>query len=94
MAGSARRENTPDGRTLVLVSEDRAPRERWWLHVLLFALTLLSMTVAGATFAGIPAEWSLPSMEAIRIGLTFSLPLAAILAAHESGHYLVRDDIA
>ena len=47
------------------------------------------MTVAGATFAGIPAEWSLPSMEAMRIGLTFSLPLAAILAAHESGHYLV-----
>jgi membrane-associated protease RseP (regulator of RpoE activity) len=82
-------ENTPDGRTLVLVSEDRPPRERWWLHVLLFALTLLSMTVAGATFAGIPAEWSLPSMEAMRIGLTFSLPLAAILAAHESGHYLL-----
>lgn len=82
-------ENSPSGRTLVLVSEDRPPRERWWVHVLLFALTLLSMTVAGATFAGFPADWSLPSADAIRIGLTFSLPLAAILAAHESGHYLV-----
>jgi len=82
-------ENGPNGRTLVLVSEDRAPRERWWVHVLLFVLTLFSMTVAGATFAGFPAEWSLPSADAARVGLTFSLPLAAILAAHESGHYLV-----
>jgi membrane-associated protease RseP (regulator of RpoE activity) len=82
-------ESSPSGRTLVLVSEDRTPRERWWVHALLFALTLLSMTVAGATFAGIPAGWQFPSLSAMRVGLTFSLPLAAILAAHESGHYLV-----
>ncbi len=79
---------TPSGRTLVLVSEDRAPRENWLLHAALFALALVSMTVAGATFAGIPADWHLPSMAALRIGSTFSVPLAAILAAHESGHYL------
>jgi len=82
-------EKTPDGRTLVLVSEEHKPRERWWVHALLFALTLLSMTVAGATFAGFPASWALPSAAALRVGLTFSVPLAAILAAHDSGHYLV-----
>lgn len=81
-------DNTLEGRTLVLVAEDHAPRERWWLHAALFAIALLSMTVAGATFAGIPADWHLPSLAALRIGLTFSIPLAAILAAHESGHYL------
>lgn len=82
-------ESTAEGRTLVLVAEDNPPRERWWLHALLFGITLLSMTVAGATFAGIPLGWALPSMRALRFGLSFSLPLAAILAAHESGHYLV-----
>jgi membrane-associated protease RseP (regulator of RpoE activity) len=87
--GSHYWENTPAGRTLVLVAEARSPRERWWVHGVLFALTLLSMTVAGATFAGIPAGWHLPSMEAMRAGMWFSLPLSAILAAHESGHYLM-----
>jgi membrane-associated protease RseP (regulator of RpoE activity) len=87
--GSHYWDNSADGRMLVLVAEDRAPREKWWLHTTLFALTLLSMTIAGATFVGVPAEWNLPSIVALRIGLAFSLPLAAILAAHESGHYLV-----
>ncbi len=87
--GSHYWDNSPNGRTLVLVAEDRAPREKWWLHAGLFALALFSMTVAGATFAGFPAEWHLPSLAALRVGLSFSIPLAAILAAHESGHYLV-----
>lgn len=87
--GSHYWDESPEGRALVLVSEDRAPRERWGLHAALFIATLYTMTVAGATFAGIPADWHLPSLAALRIGLTFSLPLAAILGAHESGHYFV-----
>ena len=82
-------DNSSPERTLVLVAEDRAPRERWWVHALLFVLTLLSMTVAGAMFAGMPSTWTLPSWAFLRVGLGFSIPLAAILAAHESGHYLV-----
>jgi membrane-associated protease RseP (regulator of RpoE activity) len=82
-------DESPSGRTLVLVAEMQPPRERWWLHALLFAVTLLTTTVAGATFAGFPADWHLPSMAAIRVGIWFSLPLCAILAAHESGHYLL-----
>jgi membrane-associated protease RseP (regulator of RpoE activity) len=87
--GSHYWEESAAGRTLVLVAETHAPRERWWLHGILLALTLLTMTVAGATFAGIPAEWGLPSLQSIRSGMWFSLPLCAILAAHESGHYLM-----
>lgn len=87
--GSHYWEESPAGRTLVLVAETHPPRERWWVHGMLFALTLLTTTIAGATFAGIPAEWHLPSLAAIRTGLWFSLPLCAILAAHESGHYLM-----
>ena len=82
-------EDSPSGRTLVLVAELQPPRERWWIHALLFAAALLTTTIAGASFAGIPAEWHLPSMAAIRVGMWFSLPLCAILAAHESGHYLM-----
>ncbi|HEY7861211.1 MAG TPA: site-2 protease family protein [Gemmatimonadaceae bacterium] len=87
--GSHYWEDSPAGRTLVLAAETHAPRERWWVHGVLLLLTLLSMTVAGATFAGIPATWHLPSLEAMRVGMWFSLPLCVILAAHESGHYLV-----
>ena len=87
--GSHYWEESPAGRTLVLAAETHAPRERWWVHGILLALTLLTMTVAGATFAGFPAEWHLPPIEMLRTGMWFSLPLCAILAAHESGHYLV-----
>ncbi len=67
--------------------EWQPPRERWWLHGLLFAITLLSMTVAGVTIAGHGFDWSALSPASLRLGLSFSLPVAAILLAHESGHY-------
>jgi membrane-associated protease RseP (regulator of RpoE activity) len=82
-------DHTPDGHWLVLVKEDGRRRERWWLHALLFLITLLTMAVAGATFTGITASWEVPSARAVLAGLPFALPLAAILLAHESGHYLL-----
>ncbi len=77
-------------------------RERYWLHVLLFALTLLSTTTVGAamqycfnrntpfdlerSMEMYPAFWRHPAM--LLDGLPFSLTLLAILLAHEFGHYL------
>jgi membrane-associated protease RseP (regulator of RpoE activity) len=74
-------------RWLVLVREHVRPRERWWLHALLFALTLVTTTVAGAIIARDTFDWLHPQFAPLRAGLAFSLPLAAILLAHESGHY-------
>ncbi|OGQ83041.1 MAG: hypothetical protein A3F90_19900 [Deltaproteobacteria bacterium RIFCSPLOWO2_12_FULL_60_19] len=56
------------------------------LHIILFLITLLTTTAAGALQTGAdPLEdpWALLS------GLPFSLTLMSILLVHEMGHYLV-----
>jgi len=66
-------------------------RERWWLHVLLFVATLATTTFIGAFFAPNidPALAKEPLSRLLGIGaLNYSLPLLAILFAHEMGHYL------
>lgn len=79
-----------------------APRERYWLHILLFAVTLLSTTVVGAAMQRdfdrnvafdleqslemYTSVWRQPGL--LWQGLPFSLTLLGILLAHESGHYL------
>ena len=90
----------PDGRHLVLTRPLGAPRrERWALHAVLFLTTLLTTTFAGAVLAGaIPYDNPLdlftgtypvpPAFaRAWTTGLSFSLPLLAILLCHELGHY-------
>jgi len=77
-------------------------RDRYWLHALLFLVTLASTTTVGASmqmffdrnlpfdldnsFTMYPELWRHPS--ALWNGLPFSLTLLAILMAHELGHYL------
>lgn len=61
------------------------------LHLTLFALTLLTTTMAGADMAGAFVSLAHPfaTFGNLAAGLSFSLPLMAILGAHEMGHYTV-----
>jgi membrane-associated protease RseP (regulator of RpoE activity) len=62
-----------------------APR-RPTANILLFALTLLTTTMAGAYMAGVDHPLLRPA--GLVQGLTFSVPLMAILLFHELGHYI------
>jgi membrane-associated protease RseP (regulator of RpoE activity) len=77
-------------------------RERYWLHGLLFLLTLLTTTIVGTAMQldfdrNLPFDidsslslylsvWRHPAL--LLQGLPFSLTLLVILLAHEFGHYL------
>jgi membrane-associated protease RseP (regulator of RpoE activity) len=87
----------PDGRHLVLTRPTQPRRrEAWALHILLFIATLFSTTLAGAILGGAvapelvfkPGAWGPRFFQAWTAGLSFSLPLLAILLCHELGHYL------
>lgn len=89
----------PGGRWLILSRRRVRPAERWWLHVLLFLATLVTTTVAGSVLRGtlvLDDPWGLlrgrvtsvgDPVAALTGGLMFSVPLVAILLAHELGHY-------
>jgi membrane-associated protease RseP (regulator of RpoE activity) len=60
-------------------------KPRWWLHGLLFFLTFLTTTWAGALQQGVNL-WRTPDRFAA--GLPYSIGLLLILGAHEFGHYI------
>ncbi len=81
---------------------ETAVRERYWLYILLFLVTLATTTVVGAamqmdfernlpfdiehSLTLYPLAWRNPAL--LLGGLPFSFTLLAILMAHEMGHYL------
>jgi len=79
-----------------------APKQRWWVHVLLLIATLFTTTLIGAHMQynfdhNLPVldidhlseiySLGLSSFKALLGGLPFSLTLMTILMAHELGHY-------
>lgn len=68
-------------------------QHRWWLHIGLFVLTLLSTTFLGAGhYLSYASEFGRRPIEvgwgSLIDGLAYSLSILAILGAHEMGHYL------
>ena len=82
--------------------EAGGPGRRWWLHLLLFALTLISTTAFGFGLVGsFAARQSLDELfvvdsyrrllfgdHAIWSGTIYAIPVLFILMAHEMGHYI------
>jgi membrane-associated protease RseP (regulator of RpoE activity) len=68
-------------------------RERWWLHLVLFLLTVTSTLYVGADFfGGFYSEFGtrpvdLPQGVLLLNGVWYSASALAILGAHEMGHY-------
>jgi membrane-associated protease RseP (regulator of RpoE activity) len=85
--------NGPDGHT---AGAFQFYRPRWWLHVLLFVLTLATSTFMGAIFYGwVPVELAPLGWLKLMVhptfvseGLKFAVPLLLILLSHEMGHYI------
>ena len=76
----------------------RAARDRYWLHLLLFAVTVASTAFTGAQFIGRSVAWGQGeafftllgqpvTWPYLRDGLTFALSLLGFLTVHEFGHY-------
>ncbi|HEX8817609.1 MAG TPA: site-2 protease family protein [Terriglobales bacterium] len=82
----------------------RRAKDRWWLHLLLLALTMFTTLVVGARMefnylnhqpafsigddSPFPLHWALSQPSRLLLGIPFSAALMFILLAHEMGHYL------
>jgi membrane-associated protease RseP (regulator of RpoE activity) len=77
---------TPEQRTQARSDETELWKPIPPLNLVLFLLTLLTTTMAGAYLAG--AEHPLSSLRELSRGLPFSLALMMILLCHELGHYV------
>ncbi len=66
----------------------RKPRDRYWLHALLFACTLATTVWEGGNLTG---RWAVYASEGwmayLADGLRFGLSLLLFLTVHEFGHY-------
>jgi Zn-dependent protease len=72
--------------------ESAAKNPNWWLHGILFVLTIAATTWAGAMHQGVDI---LRNPTNFTVGLPYSIGLLLILGAHELGHYFTarRHDI-
>jgi membrane-associated protease RseP (regulator of RpoE activity) len=81
--------------TVLLVRGTVHPKpSKVWVNLLLFALTVLSVLLAGAIFSYSPVSTTAAGQVTeliahIWIGWPFAISLLAILLAHEFGHYFV-----
>ena len=60
----------------------------WRRPALLFALSVVSIFLAGAMYVAPPGATLAQCVTRIYTGWTFAVPMLAILLAHEFGHYI------
>lgn len=91
-----------EGTELAIVVPGDPPRERLWLHLVLFAATLLTTLASGALLAGTdPFHTRVGSIGGVllpyptrlewgrlAVGSTFAFPFMGVLLAHEMGHWV------
>lgn len=92
-----------DGHTeVVLVYETSRPGERYWLHLLLFAATMITTLGSGALMRGVDpfrtrfleiGRTALPypsgiDFGALSVGADFAIPFMFVLLAHEMAHFV------
>ena len=53
-------ESDGPGRLVLTRALTPQPRERWWLHAVLFAVTFLTVWMGGALLAGSSLPWAFP----------------------------------
>ncbi|MBO0935497.1 site-2 protease family protein [Fibrella sp. HMF5335] len=69
-------------------------RPKYWLHILLFLITMVTTTAAGAEwmygrFFVPPSSTGALGWPEFWAGLNFSIPFLTVLTVHEFGHYFV-----
>lgn len=72
-------------------SEEEAPASRGFrTQLILFLLTVVSVSLTGAAMEGVPFELGDPLslLRALPMGFRFAVPLLSILLIHEFGHYI------
>ena len=71
-------------------AEEETPNDsRIVFAVVMFLITLLTTTIAGASIDGTPSEELLANPELFLNGFTYSLPLLSIIALQKFSHYFV-----
>ena len=93
-----------EGRLVLIRAVGPRPRERWWLHAVLFFITFATVAAGGALLVRGQSDFPLPStafrldslgqailawLKALRPGVNFAMALMGILLAHECGHYFL-----
>jgi len=76
-----------DDKGIIRITNGSAGRDKpkYWLHALLFFITIITTLFAGALMEGV-VPW--PNLLDLRYGIPFSATLLLILGTHEAGHYL------
>jgi len=69
----------------VLRTDMNKPKQRWFINLFLFLLTIYTTTMVGAGFQG---KDPFASFEELSSGFSYSFALLFILLAHEMGHYI------